>query len=114
MDEADRCDRVALIQDGRLLAVDAPARLSAAYDRPLLAVRATDRYRLLQALRRYPHAASVYAFGEFLHYADARPHADAGALRRYLDGEGFREIEVRPIEAGIEDRFMDLMTREPD
>ena len=51
MDEANRCDRVALIQRGRLLAVDTPEAIAQSFDRPLLAVRAADRYRALLALR---------------------------------------------------------------
>jgi ABC-2 type transport system ATP-binding protein len=76
MDEADRCDRVALIQRGRILEIDTPPRSSSGYPRPLLAVRARDRYRLLRALRRHPHAHSVFPFGEFLHYADERKDED--------------------------------------
>ena len=64
MDEADRCDRVALIQRGRLLAVDTPAAIAQSFDRPLLAVRAADRYRALLALREYGHTHTVYPFGE--------------------------------------------------
>jgi ABC-type multidrug transport system ATPase subunit len=113
MDEADRCDRVALLQQGRILKVDAPAAITAAYDRPLLAVRGPDRYRLLLQLRRFPHARSVFPFGSEIHYTDARQ--DAGfaligeELGRYLAGAGFAPVEVAPIDAGIEDSFMALM-----
>jgi ABC-2 type transport system ATP-binding protein len=113
MDEATRCDRVALIQGGRILDVDAPDAIGARYGRPLLAVRAAERYRLLQALRRHPHAMSVYPFGEELHYTDARadaePGAVAGEVRAWLRGEGFADAEAEPIRAGIEDSFMALM-----
>lgn len=113
MDEAGRCDRVALIQNGRLLRVAPPAEIGAAYEGPLLAVRAGDRYRLLRALRAFPHARFVFPFGDALHYTDARTDLDAEAVRRevsaYLSGEGFEEVEVEPIGAGIEDAFMALM-----
>ena len=113
MDEADRCDRVALIQQGRLLTVDTPAAITARYDRPLLAVRGRDRYRLLLALRRFPHAATVFPFGAELHYTDARTDRDAATvadeLRAWLAGTEFADAEVTPIHAGIEDSFMALM-----
>lgn len=112
MDEARLCDRVALIQAGRLLQVDTPAKIEAQYNRPLLAIKADRRYDLIQALRAYPHAHAVYAFGESLHYTDARPLADEVALRHYLHEHGFSDIEIRPINAGIEDAFMELMTDE--
>ena len=51
MDEAVRCDRVALLQAGRILDIDAPDAIGARYPLPLLSVRAAERYRLLRALR---------------------------------------------------------------
>jgi ABC-2 type transport system ATP-binding protein len=113
MDEAVRCDRVALIQAGRILDIDAPDAIGARYPLPLLAVRAAERYRLLRTLRRHPHARSVYPFGEETHYtddrADADPAAVAGEVAAWLRGEGFADVEARPIRAGIEDSFMALM-----
>ncbi|GIV61898.1 MAG: hypothetical protein KatS3mg044_0764 [Rhodothermaceae bacterium] len=112
MDEARRCDRVALMQAGRLLTVETPARIEAMYDRPLFAVRGKNRYCLLQALRAYPHVHTAYAFGDALHYTDARPTADPEALRRDLAAAGFPDAEVTPIRATIEDVFMALMQTE--
>lgn len=113
MDEAGRCDRVALIQKGRMLDIDAPERIGEQYPLPLFTVRADDRYRLIRALRDYPHAYSAYPFGAELHYADARRGTDATELaaevHAYLSSEGFAEVEVVPMAAGIEDSFMMLM-----
>ena len=113
MDEADRCDRVALVQRGRILTIDTPAAITARYERPLFAVRAGDRYRLILALRSYPHAHAVYPFGAEVHYTDARTDVVSTeieiGLRRYLEGEGFREIGIAPTGADIEDSFMALM-----
>jgi ABC-2 type transport system ATP-binding protein len=113
MDEATRCDRVALIQGGRILDIDAPDAIGARYPLPLLAVRAGERYRLLRTLRRFPHARSVYPFGEELHYTDARADADpvavTGEVEGWLRAEGFADARAEPIRAGIEDSFMALM-----
>lgn len=113
MDEADRCDRIALIQRGRILEIDTPAAVVERYPLPLLAVKARDRYRLLQLLREYPHAHSVFPFGEFLHYADERkeedPEALASEIQEHLEREGFEAVEVTPVAAGVEDSFMALM-----
>ena len=113
MDEADRCDRVALIHKGRILDVDAPAAISRGYPFPLLAVRARDRYRLIGVVRAFPHARAVHPFGEDLHYTDDRRDMDRAAigveLSAYLEREGFPDAVVTPIEAGIEDSFMELM-----
>jgi ABC-2 type transport system ATP-binding protein len=114
MDEADRCDRVALIQRGRILQIDTPQAIGAAYPLPLLAVAAPDRYRLLQVLREHPHVKSAYPFGQDVHFTDDRqgaaPATLVGDLTAYLAARGFAKAAVRPIDAGIEDSFMALMT----
>ncbi|MDQ6828803.1 MAG: ABC transporter ATP-binding protein [Gemmatimonadota bacterium] len=113
MDEATRCDRVALIQQGRILAIDTPAAIAARYPHPLFSVRSTDRHKLITALREYPHAASVYPFGDELHYTDSRdampPDQIAAELRAHLAAHGFADARVATIAAGIEDAFMALM-----
>lgn len=110
MDEASRCDRVALMQQGRLLLVDTPAAICLAYPHPLFAVRAKDRLRALGVLRRFPHAASVWPFGEAMHYTDARDGIPAAAiaeeLRTFGASEGVSLDEVRAVPASIEDAFM--------
>ncbi|MGA7305979.1 MAG: ABC transporter ATP-binding protein [Rhodothermales bacterium] len=109
MDEAGRCDRIALMQNGRLLGIDTPDGIRSRFDRPLLAIKAENTYRLLNALRKYEHAETVYPFGEFVHYTDARPSVEPSTLDRYLLDEGFRDVQVHRIDAGIEDVFMALM-----
>jgi ABC-type multidrug transport system ATPase subunit len=118
MDEASRCDRVALVQRGRVLAVDVPAGVGARFPHPLFAVRGSDRHAMLRRLRAHPHGASTYPFGETLHHADARadlpPAAVAAELRLYLRELGFADAEVAPIRPGIEDAFMALMGAPPE
>jgi ABC-type multidrug transport system ATPase subunit len=117
MDEADRCDRVALIDDGHILRIDAAAALGREYGRPLFAVRGSDRYGMLRALRRLPDAEAVYPFGAALHYTDRRADADPGMLAPELAGSlaaaGFTDAEVEAIDPGIEDVFMSLMGGTP-
>jgi ABC-type multidrug transport system ATPase subunit len=109
MDEASRCDRVALMQRGRILRIDTPTAVSASYPRPLLAVRGADRLGMLAALRAHPHAASVWPFGATLHFTDDRAGADpeqlAAALDAWLAAQGLAAA-VSPVAATIEDAFM--------
>ncbi|HEX6575284.1 MAG TPA: ABC transporter ATP-binding protein [Gemmatimonadaceae bacterium] len=116
MDEVMHCDRVALMQGGRILQIDPPAEIGSRYSLPLIEVIGSDRYRMLLALRRGPHAHSVYPFGIGLHFTDSRsgydPATAAAEVKRYLESEGFTDLEVHPIDASIEDRFMDLMPAE--
>ena len=114
MDEAVRCDRVALMQLGRVLQLDSPAAITSRYGHPLFAITVRDRYRALIALRDLPHARSVFPFGSVLHYTDARAGADeagvAAELRDHLTRTGFADARIKSIDAGIEDSFMALMT----
>jgi len=93
MDEARRCDRVALMHRGRLLVVDTPDGITGAFDRPLLGVRAKDRYKALLALRTYEHAHSAYPFGEVIHYTD-------------LATSGFGDASAEPLTPTVEDSFI--------
>ena len=110
MDEATRCDRVALMQHGRILAVDTPDAITGSFDRPLLAVRPGERYRTLIAIREYPHTHTIYPFGEVLHYTDRRTELPAESLQAqltdYLASRGLPALSAAPIPATIEDSFM--------
>jgi ABC-type multidrug transport system ATPase subunit len=113
MDEATRCDRIALMQRGRILAINPPGAIVRAFDRPLLGVRAADRYQALLALRAYPHTRTVFPFGEVLHYTDQRAELPAGQaagqLIEYLASKNLAAVSVEPIPATIEDSFMAYM-----
>ncbi len=113
MDEADRCDRVALIQRGRLLAVDTPTAIAQSFDRPLIGIRAARRYEALLALRRFPHVHSVLPFGEVHHYSDERGDAPAdllvSELRQFLEHEGIPDAEVTRLAPTVEDAFIARM-----
>jgi ABC-type multidrug transport system ATPase subunit len=113
MDEATRCDRVALIDRGRLLVTDTPQRIARSFDRPLLAVHVDRRYEALRALRDAPHAETVYPFGESLRYADARADVTtetvAAELRAFLDARGFAAARVDPATPTVEDVFIARM-----
>lgn len=110
MDEAMRCDRVALMHGGRILDIDLPGAIGARFERPLFAVYGENRYAMLQALREYPHARSVYLFGDSLHYTDDREVPSiVEELTAYLGAKGHPDSRVEPIAAGIEDSFMALM-----
>jgi len=116
MDEAVRCDRVSLMQGGRLLVTDRPAAIGRTYPRPILAVRGPDTLGLLGALRAFPHAAAVWPFGESLHYTDRRADVSSGTVAAELDEQvrraGLAGVSIVPIEAGIEDAFMWYMAQE--
>jgi ABC-type multidrug transport system ATPase subunit len=112
MDEANRCDRVALMQGGRLLGIDTPAAIVASFDRPLYAVRSADRYRALLALREFEGTYAVYPFGDVLHYADRRaglaPADVAREVATYLENRHLPAALALTVPT-VEDSFMARM-----
>lgn len=109
MDEASLCDRVAFLQEGRVLAIDTPTGITTLFRKPLFAVRSRDKHRLITKLRTYEHAASVFAFGDSVHYTDLRQSPEPHELKAWLKTEGFDDAEAEPVKPGIEDTFMALM-----
>ncbi len=108
MDEASLCDRIALMQTGKVLAIDTPSGVEQLFNKPLFAVKASDTYRLIQDLRQAPFTITCYAFGEFLHLTTQNGISEQ-QIDRYLAERQHQEVIIRPIQAGIEDSFMDLM-----
>jgi len=108
MDEASLCDRVALIQKGEILTIDEPKRIVDAFDKPLLAVRSKEMYRLIQDLRTYELTHSAFPFGEYVHLAGKEP-VEPNVLKEWLVGKGHIDVKIQPTEATIEDCFMELM-----
>lgn len=109
MDEANLCDRIALIQNGKILTIDTPLNITAAYPEKLYAVKAANMYALLQLLEKYPDRINSYAFGEFAHIA-LKPADDAvSQLQHYLEESGMKAITIHKTEATIEDSFIQLL-----
>ncbi len=111
MDEAIRCDRVALIQAGQIMTIDKPQNIRDGFSRKLFSAKAGDKYRLLIALREYPGTLSVYPFGDSIHvtFPDEKPDR---ALSEFLLKNGITDAVINETEAGIEDRFLELMGKD--
>jgi len=108
MDEAMRCDRVALIQKGQILTIDEPEKIREGFTRKLFSVKATDKYHLLIALRNFPGVLTAYPFGDSVHVTFRNDDSDP-SVSGYLKGMGITDAEICETRAGIEDRFLELM-----
>lgn len=106
MDEAERCSRVALLHEGRLVACDAPDRLRDEMPGVMLEVTAQPPRQALAALRRALPQARPYLFGERLHVHLGPGEAGADALRAQLAQAGIAATDVRPVRASLEDVFV--------
>jgi ABC-2 type transport system ATP-binding protein len=114
MDEASMCDRVALIQNGKIMQMDEPTAIISKYDKQLIALKSDSTYRLILDLQEFHDAGSVFPFGEFVHYTSRSNTPDMAALNEYLLQKGHKNIVIREANAGIEDCFMRLMTTQAD
>lgn len=110
MDEANRCDRVAMMKSGRFLTVDSPSDIISGFGKRLFAARSDEMFRLLQDLRAVPDVEKCYTFGDTHHFTlRAGSHADAAVLAAQLAScSGHRNVEVKEIRASLEDCYMNL------
>lgn len=111
LDEAERCDRVVMMHDGRALALDRPVALQASLEGSMLSLR-TDRPREARdLLRRSPSVGSATLFGDVVH-ALLPSGADGDAPARALTEGGIAVLEVQTIEPSLEDLFIHLVGSE--
>ena len=108
MDEASLCDRIALIQKGKILKIDSPDAIVKAYEKTIYEVATNQMHNLILDLKEFPSQYSVFAFGEFMHYIDKNDTFETETLRAYLHKKGHQTISIRKATATIEDVFMDL------
>lgn len=109
MDEAMLCNRVALMQKGKVLDIDTPQKLVENYTRKLYAVKSNDMHRLIQNLRSFEKTDSAFAFGQYLHVTGKADGVEATEFKNYLMKKDHIGLEVFDIPPTIEDVFMNMM-----
>jgi ABC-type multidrug transport system ATPase subunit len=105
MDEAGRCDRVALIQSGRILSVNTPRGIVDAFGKKIFAVHGEEMLPLLKQLNACENVEEAYPFGEF-HHVIMKKGGKEEILQCLTAGAKIKVHEVEPV---IEDCFMALM-----
>ena len=108
MDEASLCDRIALIQNGKVLKIDSPQAITSDYDKVIYDIQSKNTHGLIYDLKNYPSHYSVYAFGEFIHYIDKNLDFNPQDIQTYLEDKTHTDIVIRKAVTTIEDVFMDL------
>ncbi len=108
MDEASLCDRIALIQNGKVLKIDSPKAITANYEKVIYDIQSKNTHGLIHDLKSYPSHYSVYAFGEFIHYIDKNAAFNPNDIKAYLESKNHSDIIIKKAETTIEDVFMDL------
>jgi len=110
MDEAERCNRVALMEGGRLLLTDTPGGLKGRMRGELAEIIATPQRQAKEALQALPQTLGVQVFGDRLHVWVAEAERDLPTLRRALEDKGIEVISARRIEPNLEDVFVSVVT----
>lgn len=105
MDEASRCDRIALIKNGKFLQVDTPDNIIAAFNKNLIAVTASSMKTLLNDIRKCNHITSAFAFGSEIH-ALIDDYNNISNVLSYLNTMKYRDAEIKIISPNIEDCFI--------
>jgi ABC-2 type transport system ATP-binding protein len=110
MDEANLCERIALIQKGKIMSVDTPENIIRSFPVNLYATKADNIFGLLSDVRNMPEVESCYAFGEYLHVTLNNNTLDGvTTLTKYAESRGHTHIVTEAITPGIEDSFIRLM-----
>ncbi len=109
MDEAILCDRIALIQAGKILSLDTPEKIVTNFQDKLYAVKANNTYKLLTDLRKFSLTNSCFAFGEYLHVTFSE-NISENTVTAYLEKLGHTNIEFKTTIPTIEDCFIKLIT----
>ena len=111
MDEAGLCDRVALMQKGQIMDVDSPTNITSKFPRKIIQARSYEMYRLINDLRAFEKAESVFAFGQFVHFTGIDDDVETAELDVYLERLNHKNIVVEEIVPGIEDVFMNMQSQ---
>ncbi len=111
MDEASLCDRIALLQDGKILSIDTPQNLSSSFPYPLLKVKASKMSVVIKSLKDFEGVTSCNGFGEYAHVVMKNVSPSTfDQMSNYLSKMGLRDIEIKTTEPTIEDVFIGLTT----
>lgn len=110
MDEASLCDRVALMQEGKIMQIDTPANIIKNYKPELLAIHSENMHDLLIKLRNYNKDSHVFLFGQTIHFS-SNEAIKKDDLKMYLKNNGQANVEIKNCIPTIEDCFLWLMNQ---
>jgi ABC-type multidrug transport system ATPase subunit len=111
MDEASLCDRVALLQNGKILSINTPEGIVDDFQKPILAVLGSNMLNLLKDLKKQENVFDAYPFGEY-HHVVLKAEMPAETLGNAMKKLGHENVEIKTIRPDIEDCFMALMQHE--
>jgi ABC-type multidrug transport system ATPase subunit len=107
MDEAGLCDRIALIQNGKILSLNTPSGVTDDFSKPILAAKSANMLQLLKTLKSAPGVQDAYPFGEY-HHVVINEDSDENTLREFVLRQ-YPDAVIMRTKPNIEDCFIALM-----
>ncbi|MDR1402360.1 MAG: ABC transporter ATP-binding protein [Tannerellaceae bacterium] len=108
MDEASRCDRIALMRDGRCFTTGSPGHVCQSFQKLVYSVRSANMYKLLADVRSWPGTYACYTFGDSHHLTLKDDAPNLENLETCLKEKGHTDVLLNPVKPGVEDCFMEL------
>ncbi len=112
MDEAEMCDRVALMQKGEIMEINSPQEIMKEFKHSIWEIKSDKHYKSLQALRAWENTHSAHAFGQNIHFITKdEQDFDLQSLSNYLEKKYIKLLKAKKIKPQIEDCFMEQMRK---
>ncbi len=114
MDEAGLCDRVALIQDGKIMEIDTPKNIQSKFSCQLTEIKSNNMFDIVNDIKQNPRIISAFRFGDNIHVSYHEKETTQNEIKNFLENKGHQITRINNIEADIEDCFMALMNQNTD
>jgi len=114
LDEAERCNRLALLHQGRLLGVGTPDDVKTMMPGSLLEVRTSEPRRTAALLREQLAGVTVGLFGDRVHLVTTDAAGAGARARELIAAAGFELLSLRPIEPSLEDVFVSVLAQQQE
>lgn len=110
MDEATRCDRIALMQESKIITINTPQEIVNQYKGKLFSLHSKSLFQLLGIMEKCPLPCNYYPYGEYLHVSFYAPNFQLEQFTQFLTQNNQNFTELLQIDPIIEDCFIELVS----
>ena len=108
MDEASRCDRIALIQNGTVLGIDSPNNIVNNFEGKVVAIYTRETSKCIKLLKQWDKVHIAYLFGDSIHLTLKNQSEDLTEITNYLNENKINIVSIHHVEPNIEDCYIHL------
>lgn len=112
LDEAERCNRIGLMHQGKVTALGTPSEVKRLMKGTILEIRSNQPRQVKALLREQYPPDAVGLFGDRVHLITQEPERDSQAAEKMIGGAGLSFLGIRPIEPSLEDVFISVLGEE--